>query len=74
MWTFDFPWPATDTTGRGALQHDSKEPIPITERVPDINRIVARTIMQCIAPDPNNRPQSAEAILKQLKTATGDTQ
>lgn len=73
MWTFDFPWPATDTTGRGALQHDSKEPKPISERVPEINRTIARTIMQCIAPDPNNRPASAEAILKQLKTATGDT-
>jgi serine/threonine-protein kinase len=74
MWTFDFPWPSSDTTGRGALQHDSREPTPIQEKAPDINRIVAKTIMQCIAPDANNRPQTAEAVLKLLKNATGDTQ
>jgi len=74
MWTFDFPWPSSDTTGRGALQHDSREPTPIQEKVPGVNRIVARTIMQCIAPDANNRPQTAEAVLKLLKNATGDTQ
>jgi serine/threonine-protein kinase len=74
MWTFDFPWPASDTTGRGALQHDSKAPTPIQEKAPDINRIIAKTIMQLIAPDPNGRPASAEAVLKLLKNATGDTQ
>lgn len=73
MWTFDFPWPSNDTTGRGALQHDSKEPIPIQEKVPDINRTVAKTIMQCLAPDANNRPQTAADVLKLLKSATGDT-
>jgi serine/threonine-protein kinase len=74
MWTFDFPWPANDTTGRGALQHDSKDPTPIEERVPGINRTAARTIMQCLAPDANNRPQTAEAILKLLKSVTSDVQ
>jgi serine/threonine-protein kinase len=73
MWTFDFPWPSTDTTGRGALQHDSSPPAPIEERVPGINRSIARAIMQCLAPDPNNRPPSAEAVLRTLKGVTSDT-
>ncbi len=73
MWTFDFPWPSNDTTGRGALQHDSKEPIPIQDKLPDINRAVAKTIMQCLAPDANNRPQTAEAVLKLLKNVASDT-
>jgi serine/threonine protein kinase len=72
MWTFEFPWPSTDTTGKGALQHDSKPPEPITNKLPNINKIIARTIMQCIEPDPNNRPESAEAVIKQLKQVEGD--
>ena len=34
MWTFDFPWPSTDPTGKGALHHDSREPTPITKLGP----------------------------------------
>jgi len=29
--------------------------------------------MQCIQADPNNRPESATAVLKMLKQASGDT-
>jgi serine/threonine-protein kinase len=74
MWTFEFPWPSSDTTGRGALQHDSREPQPITEKVPKINKIVAKTIMQCLSADPNQRPQTADAIVRQLRQVTNDNQ
>jgi eukaryotic-like serine/threonine-protein kinase len=74
MWTFDFPWPSSDSTGTGALQHDSREPTPITEYAPKINRTIAKTIMQCVEADPNKRPESAEAILKLLRTVTKDDQ
>ena len=73
MWTFDFPWPSTDTTGRGALHHDSQPPKPITEFVPKINPVIAKTIMQCISPDPNGRPSTADAIVKAIKGVTSDT-
>lgn len=72
MWTFDLPWPATDTTGRGALQHDSRPPTPISELAPDINPLVAKTIMQCISPDPNGRPTSAEAVVRTIRGVTSD--
>jgi serine/threonine-protein kinase len=72
MWTFDFPWPSTDATGTGALQHDSRQPTPITELCPKINRTIARTIMQCIEADPNKRPESADAVLGQLRKAPHD--
>lgn len=74
MWTFDFPWPSSDSTGTGALQHDSREPTPITKYAPKINRTIAKTIMQCVEADPNKRPESAEAILKMLRTVTKDDQ
>jgi len=72
LWTFEFPWPAMDTTGTGALQHDSHPPIPITKLCPHINRTIAKTIMQCVEGDPGKRPESAEAILKQLRTVASD--
>jgi serine/threonine-protein kinase len=72
MWTFDFPWPSTDATGTGALQHDSRAPTPISELVPNIHPKIAKAIMQCIAADPNQRPESAEALLKQIKDVTSD--
>jgi eukaryotic-like serine/threonine-protein kinase len=72
MWTFDFPWPSSDPTGTGALQHDSRDPTPVTELVPSINPIAAKAIMQCISADANRRPESAEALLKQLRSAEGD--
>ena len=74
MWTFEFPWPSSDTTGRGALQHDSKTPDPIEGKVPQINRTVAKTIMQCLQPDPNLRPQTAAEVVRLIKQATNDEQ
>lgn len=74
MWTFTFPWPSTDATGTGALQHDSRDPTPILVLRPKINRSIAKTIMACIEADPNNRPETAEAVLKMLKNAASDFQ
>ncbi|HEY2893137.1 MAG TPA: serine/threonine-protein kinase [Pirellulales bacterium] len=72
MWTFTFPWPSSDSTGTGALQHDSRAPTPITELRPRINRNIARTIMQCIEADPGKRPESAEAVINMLRKVTKD--
>jgi serine/threonine protein kinase len=72
MWTFDFPWPSSDATGTGALQHDSRAPTPITQLCPKMNRTIARTIMQCIEADPNKRPESTEVVLNLLRKVQGD--
>jgi len=72
MWTFDFPWPSSDATGTGALQHDSRAPTPINEYCPKINRTIARTIMLCIQADPNKRPESAEIVLNMLRKVPSD--
>jgi serine/threonine-protein kinase len=70
--TFDFPWPATDTTGRGALQHDSKPPEPILVKDPRIEKTLAKVIMQCISPEADRRPPSMETIVALLKNVTAD--
>jgi serine/threonine-protein kinase len=72
MWSFEFPWPAGDTTGPGALQHDSHEPVPIERHCPNINPTIARTIMQCISADPNRRPQTADTVVRLLRNVTSD--
>jgi serine/threonine-protein kinase len=72
MWTFDFPWPSSDPTGKGALHHDSREPIPVLQFCPKMNKTIARTIMQCIEADPNKRPESAEAVLGALRKVASD--
>lgn len=72
MWSFDFPWPSTDTTGTGALQHDSREPVPLNEYCPTIDPVLSKVIMQCLAPDPNRRPPTAEAILRIIRNVNSD--
>lgn len=70
--TGDFPWPGTDVTGTGALSHDTSPPEPILKKMPKLNKALAKLIMQCIEPDPNARPQTVEAIVKQLKAITSE--
>jgi serine/threonine protein kinase len=72
LWSFDFPWPSTDTTGKGALQHDSRAPTRITELCPKIEPTVAKVIMQCIEAEPDRRPQTASDVVKLLAKVTSD--
>ncbi len=70
--TGDFPWPGTDVTGTGALAHDTSPPEPILKKIPKLNKTLAALIMQCIHADANARPQTVEAIVKQLRTVMSD--
>jgi serine/threonine-protein kinase len=72
MWTFDFPWPSGDSTGTGALQHDSRPPTPITQYCSKLSKSIARIIMQCIEADPNKRPETAEAVLTMIRRAQAE--
>jgi serine/threonine-protein kinase len=72
LWSFDFPWPSTDTTGTGALQHDSRAPTPIKELCPKIDPTIAKVMMQCIEADADRRPQTAAEVVKLLSKANSD--
>ncbi len=65
--TFELPWPATDTTGMAALAHDTHAPTDILEYSPDLNPGVAKAIMKCINPDPNDRPQSMDEVVSMMR-------
>lgn len=69
---FEMPWPSADLTGKVALLHDSKEPVPLTTAQPKINPKLAKVIHSCISPKPEGRPQDIPTLqraLAQIKTA-----
>lgn len=64
----EHPWPSGDTTGKAALQHDTATPILLTKLRPKVNMTLAKIIQQCLSSNPQDRPASAEAVLKPLRT------
>ena len=60
----EHPWPATDTSGKGALSHDTAPPASLLDLKPKLNKSFVKVIHQCLAPNPNDRPPTAEAIMK----------
>ena len=44
--------------------HVATAPVPISDIVRDVPEAIARVVMQCLAKEPADRPQSAEAVLK----------
>lgn len=64
--TFELPWPFADTTGKGALSHDSEDPVPILELRPELDKTLATAIMQCMAPNRDRRPQTMDDFLRQI--------
>ncbi len=66
MFAFAAPWPRTEATGKIALDHD-KPPTPIGEFCPEIDADLAAAIHSCLAPNPQNRPPSADAFLARIQ-------
>ncbi len=69
----EFPWPSSDMTGKVAMLHDTQEPIDLLGVRPDLNPELVRLIHQCIAAQPDGRPQTMPAVLRSLnliKSAT----
>ncbi len=63
---FELPWPSSDMTGKVALLHDSKEPIPLTVAQPKIDPNLAKIIHKCMAPRPQDRPADIPALQRDL--------
>ncbi|MCE2751656.1 MAG: serine/threonine protein kinase [Pirellula sp.] len=64
---FDLPWQISDTTGRAALQHDTSPPREITEHRPEIDKVLAGTIMAAMHPNPELRTPDMDTFLRQLR-------
>ncbi len=72
FYTFQFPWPVTETTGRAALKHDTSPPRDILEYRPQLNPTLAKAIMKCIQPDPQQRMPSMSSFVQAIKTVQAD--
>ncbi len=46
--------------------HLGEQPVPLTQKVPDLPPALARLIMQCLEKEPGRRPASASEILEAL--------
>lgn len=68
----EFPWVGNESTGKAALQHDTKPAENILTYVPNLNRKLAEAIMRCIAVNPDERFQTAEQLVRVLKPLEGD--
>ena len=66
MIALQLPWPGQDVTGKAAMSHDTKPPVPLTEVVSDVEPTLANAIMQCLNREPAARPQSAEDLLRAI--------
>lgn len=65
--TYEFPWPVTDTTGLGALSHDTQPPTDILHYRPKLNPTLAQAVMRCIQANPNQRFDSMSSFLKAIR-------
>jgi serine/threonine protein kinase len=65
--TFEFPWPATDTTGRAALQHDTSDAVNILRYRPDLHPVLAKAIMGCMEADLAKRTPNMTHFLSQIR-------
>jgi serine/threonine-protein kinase len=64
---FELPWPHAEATGKGALTHDTDEPVPLLEAAPGLNPTLVEAITECIAANRDQRPRSLEAFLKKIR-------
>ena len=66
LFTFELPW-QRGTDGMAAMSHGGSEPAPVSKWYPQVNPELEAVILQCIRPEPSDRPSSMDAVLKSLK-------
>lgn len=71
--TYDTPWPGSGTTGKAAMSHDTKPPVPITKYRPDLHPKLADLIMRCMSADPAGRPDSMDEVIRVLSGIDSET-
>lgn len=71
--SFELPWPGGETSGLAALNHDTSNPRSIFEYRPDLNKTLGTMIMQCVQPNPQDRIQTMEQFVKQLRTVESES-
>ena len=74
LFTFEHPWPGSETSGLAALNHDTSNATDIFTYRPDLNQQLGALIMQSIKSKPEERPASMEQFLKLLRQIPNERQ
>lgn len=64
---FEHPWQGDILNGRAALQHDSRPPKDILQRVPNLDPRLAKAIMAALDPNVDDRTANMSIFLKQIE-------
>ena len=70
--TFELPWPGKEVTGKAALSHDTVPPRNLMELYPELDPVLGETIMECLAANPDSRPDSMNDFLRKISNVEKD--
>ena len=70
--TFELPWPGKEVTGKAALSHDTVPPRNLMELYPELDPVLGETIMECLASNPDSRPNSMNDFLRKISNVEKD--
>lgn len=65
--TFEHPWGSTETSGLAALAHDTREPTPITNFRPNLDKRLAEAVHKCLENNMEKRTESMKRFLAQIR-------
>ncbi|KAA5538756.1 serine/threonine protein kinase [Roseiconus nitratireducens] len=64
---FQHPWQGDIVSGRAALNHDTRPPMELTEACPNVDRSLARSIMQLMHPKVEMRTPTIENFIQSIR-------
>lgn len=65
--SFELPWGSQDTSGKAAMSHDTRTPVPLAHWAPDLPPRLTEAITQCMSVKREDRPASIEKFLQQIR-------
>jgi len=65
--TFELPWPHAESSGVGALSHDTDAPVSILELRPRLDPTLAEAVTECMTPNRDLRTPSLDAFLRRIR-------
>lgn len=72
--TFQLPWPVSDKPAMSALAYDTTAPVDLLDYAPQLNQTLARSIMQCLSPRPQDRPQTGGEFVRLIRDVQSDNE
>ena len=65
---FEHPWQQEVVNGQAALHHDTSPPIDVLERCPNMDKRLARAIMNALSPNVDDRTPSMDQFIDSIRS------